>query len=488
MHILAIIRIIGILIIGFSFSMLVPAFVALIYGDGGGKSFIQSFVIILMIGVSLWGTCHRHKQVLHTKEGFLIVVSFWLALGLLAVIPFMLLEEMNISFADAVFESFSALTTTGATVITGLDNLPKSILFYRQFLQFLGGMGLIVLSVAVIPLPILGTARGQLFRLESSGPLKDQKNLPRINEVAKLLWLYYCGITIICTLAYWLAGMSFFDALTHSFSTVSNGGMSTHDASLGYFQNPSIYFVCAFFMFIAGCNFALHLKAILYWKHQPIWKTYLEDPEFRFFCIIQIIFIILMCVGLYLSYNISVLDAFSQGTVQLLSMSTTAGFTLFDFDKLPSYLSTLLVFSAILGGCGGSTAGGLKMIRVLVIWLQFKRELKYLVHPNLIIPIKLGNQLLPERVLGGIWTFIVAFFLTYWICVFAVTLSGISAFDAMGAVFATITNAGPGIGKISLQFATAPDFAKYVFSFAMTAGRLEMFSLLILFSLVFWKS
>lgn len=487
MHILAIIRIVGILVMCFSLSMLVPAFVALIYGDGGGKAFILSFSYNFLAGLLLWWSCRSHRESLRAREGFLIVAMFWLLLSLLAVIPFMLFNEINIGFADAVFESFSALTTTGATVLSGLDNLPKSILFYRQFLQWIGGMGLIVLVVAIIPL--LGIGSSHLYRAESSGPLKDQKTLPRIGEVAKLLWLLYCGLTILCTIAYWLAGMSLFDAISHSFSTVANGGMSTHDASLGYFKNPTIYLISAAFMLIGGCNFALHIRALTHWKYQSIWKIYTRDHEFRFFCLLQITFITIISIGLYLAYeDYSVLDAFSQGSVQSVSMAMTSGYTLFDLNQLPSFLSMTLVFAAILGGCAGSTSGGLKAIRVLVVWLQVKREFKHLVHPNLVVPIKLGNTLLSSRVVESIWAFIAAFFLTYWVCVFGVILCGMNSLDAMAAVFATLTNAGPGLGMISQSFAEVPDSAKYIFSFAMTAGRLEIFSLLILFSPTFWKT
>lgn len=487
MHILSIFRIIGILVMCFSATMLVPALVALIYGDGGGKAFVQSFIASILCGAILWWSCHQHKHSLRAREGFLIVVLFWVLLSLLAVIPFLLFDELNMSFANATFEAFSALTTTGATVMSGLDNLPKSILFYRQFLQWLGGMGLIVLVVAVIP--ILGIGGNQLYRIESSGPLKDQKNLPRIAEVAKLLWILYCVLTVIFIFAYWWAGMSLFDAISHSFSTISNGGMSTHDANLGYFNDSNIYFLAAIFMLISGSNFGLHIIAFTNFRYQNFWKTYWNDPEFRFFCFVQASFILIMSLGLYWSYqDLSLIDAFAQGSAQLSSMSMTSGYTLFDINQLPPFLGTLLVVAAVLGGCAGSTSGGLKMIRVLVIWLQFKRELKSLVHPNLVIPIKLGDNLLSIQVIERIWAFIIAFFLTYWLCVFAAILCGMSAFDAMGAVFATLSNAGPGLGIVSSSFADVPDSAKYVFSFAMVAGRLEIFSLLVLFSPTFWRT
>ncbi|TDQ56756.1 trk system potassium uptake protein TrkH [Mesocricetibacter intestinalis] len=486
MHILSIIRIIGILIMCFSITMLTPAFVALIYGDGGGKAFMQSFIISLTVGAGLWWSCHKHKQKLHSREGFLIVVAFWVVLSLLGVIPFMMFEETHLTFPDAVFESFSALTTTGATVISGLDQLPKSILFYRQFLQWIGGMGLIVLAVAIIPL--LGIGGTHLYRAESSGPLKDQKTLPRIAEIAKLLWILYLGLTVLCALAYYWAGMDLFDALSHSFATVSNGGMSTHDMSMGYFNNSKIYLLASIFMLIAGCNFALHITALVNIGRRPLWKTYFRDPEFRFFLTLQLVFICIVAVSFYFYYDLSMFDAFAQGMFQLTSMSMTAGFTLYDMEQVPAFIAMLLVFSAILGGCAGSTSGGLKSIRVLVMWLQVKRELKHLVHPNLVIPIKLGHSILAPRVIEGIWSFLMAFLIIYWICVFGVILCGLEPFDAMGAVLATLTNVGPGIGSTGMSFTHVPDSAKYILAFAMVCGRLEVFSLIVLFSPAFWKT
>ncbi|PVX31686.1 trk system potassium uptake protein TrkH [Pasteurella langaaensis DSM 22999] len=487
MHILAIIRIVGILIMCFSLSMLVPASVALIYGDGGGRAFIETFFCCLLVGAALWRSCYQHKEELRSREGFLIVVGFWALLSVLAVIPFLLFDELNLDFPQALFESVSAVTTTGVTSLSGLDHLPKSILFYRQFLQWIGGIGLIVLVVAVAPM--LGVGGGQLVRAESVSPSKDQKTLPRIREMAKLLWIVYSVATLCCALAYWFAGMSLFDAVAHSFSTISNGGLSTHDANLGYFQNSAIYLITSFFMLFGGCSFGLHAKAFANWKHQPLWKTYFSDPEFRFFCILQATFIAIMCTGLYLSYkDMSIMDVFAQGTAQLTSMSMTSGYTLFDFNELPSFLGVFLIFTAIIGGCSGSTGGGLKIIRVLVVWLQFKREIKYLVHPNLVVPIKVGDTLLSPRIIDGIWAFLIAFFLTYWICVFGVILCGMDGSDSMVSVFSLLTNAGPGLGSASTGFEGVTDSAKYVLSFAMMAGRLEIFSLLILFSPTFWKT
>ena len=299
MHFLAIIRIVGILIMCFSVTMLLPAFVALVYGDGGGKAFFQSFILSLLIGTSLWWSCHTHKEELRSREGFLIVVAFWAVLGSLAAIPFMLFEKPDLSLASAFFEAFSGLTTTGATTIVGLDYLPKAILFYRQFLQWLGGMGVIVLAIAIIPL--LGIGGMQLYRAEMSGPMKDQKMRPRIAETAKTLWIIYASLTALCALSYYLAGMSAFDAISHSFSTVSIGGFSTHDESMGYFNNTAVNMITIVFLLISACNFALHFRAFSNLKDTNIFRIYSQDPEFRFFMAIQIV-VILLCTAVLVSH------------------------------------------------------------------------------------------------------------------------------------------------------------------------------------------
>lgn len=487
MHVRSIIRIIGILVMCFSFTMLFPAVVALIYEDGEGATFIKSFFISVAVGFLLWWSCRSYKAELRSREGFLIVIAFWFVLGCIAALPFFLADSLNMSTPDILFEAFSALTTTGATVISGLDDLPKAILFHRQFTQFFGGMGIIVLAVAVIPL--LGVGGTQLYKAETSGPLKDQKVLPKIAEIAKLLWLLYSLMTVACAFAYWVAGMSIFDAISHSFSTIANGGFSTHDASMGYFKNPAIHIISALFMLIAGCNFSLHIIVIMNWQKGNLLKTYTSDPEFRFFMLTQIFFIVVFSLGLYITFaDYSLFQAFELGMLQSVSMGMTSGFTVLDANSLHPFLAILLLFAAIVGGCAGSTAGGLKTIRVLVLWLQLKRELKQLVHPSLVNSIKLQKTVLPMRVVESIWAFLIIFILVFFGCFFAALLCGMSAFDALGGVWATVTNVGPGIGMTSAGFSEVPDSAKYVFIFAMIAGRLEFFSLLVIFTPTFWKT
>ena len=487
MHILSIIRIIGILVMCFSGTMLIPAFIALIYGDGGGKAFMQAFMLSLTAGTLLWWPCHHHKQELRSRDGFLIVVAFWFVLGGLATLPLLLFDAPHLTVASAVFEAFSGLTTTGATVMTGLDNLPKAILFYRQFLQWLGGMGIIVLAIAIIPL--LGIGVMQLYRAEMSGPMKEQKIRPRITETAKVLWMIYLSLTLSCALAYWLAGMSVFDAITHSFSTVSIGGFSTHDASIGYFNSPLINGITVLFLLVSACNFGLHFRAFSTIGRENFFKIYLRDPEFRFFISIQVILVV-VCTSVMWghSYFKTSWQDFEQVLFQAVSISTTTGYTTSDFAAWPSFVPVLLISASFMGGCAGSVGGGLRVARVLVLYLQGKRELKRVVHPNLVYPIKWGKNILDERVIGSIWAFFSAYILVFLICLLGVIACGVEPFNAFNAVLASINNLGPGLGAVSSNMIAIPDSAKWILTIAMVCGRLEIFTLLALFTPAFWRS
>ena len=487
MHFLSILRIVGILVMCFSCTMLLPAFVALLYGDGGGKAFIQSFVMSAIAGAILWWACHEHKEELRSREGFLIVVAFWVVMGSLGAIPFILSDNPDLTVSSAFFEAFSGLTTTGATNIVGLDNLPKAILFYRQLLQWLGGMGIIVLAVAIIPL--LGIGGMSLYRAEISGPLKEDKMRPRIAETAKTLWLIYASLTLLCAFAYWLAGMSPFDAITHSFSTVSIGGFSTHDSSMAYFNSPAVNLITIAFLLISACNYALHFNAFSNLGKRNIFVSYFRDPEFRFFMFIQIALVTICFFMLLTNHHFDgTFKNLEQAAFQSVSISTTAGYTTSSFDQWPLFLPILLLFASFIGGCAGSTGGGLKVIRILVLSLQGKRELKRLIHPNLVYPIKLGKHVLDERVIQSIWAFFSAYLLVFVVCLLGVISCGVETFDAFNAVIACLNNLGPGLGSVSSNFVSIPDSAKWILTLAMVCGRLEIFSLLVLFTPAFWKS
>ena len=483
MHILSILRIVGILVMCFSCTMLLPAFVALLYGDGGGKAFIQSFVMSAIAGAILWWACHHHKEELRSREGFLIVVAFWVVMGSLGAIPFLLFEAPDLTISSAFFESFSGLTTTGATTIVGLDQLPKAILFYRQLLQWLGGMGIIVLAVAIIPL--LGIGGMSLYRAEISGPVKENKMRPRITETAKTLWFIYASLTTLCALAYWFAGMSPFDAISHSFSTVSIGGFSTHDNSMAYFNSSAVNLITIVFLLISACNYALHFNAFSQLGKRNILSSYFRDPEFRFFIFIQSILVVVCFVILLTNHHFNdTLQSLEHAAFQSVSISSTAGYTTSSFDQWPVFLPILLVFASFIGGCAGSTGGGL----ILVLYLQGKRELNRLIHPNLVYPIKLGKRVLDERVIQSIWAFFSAYLLVFVICLLGVISCGVETFDAFNAVIACLNNVGPALGSVSSNFVSIPDEAKWILTLAMVCGRLEIFSLLVLFTPAFWKS
>ncbi|CPR16020.1 Trk system potassium transporter TrkH [Brenneria goodwinii] len=482
MHLRAITRIVGLLVILFSGTMFIPGLVALIYRDGAGRAFTQTFLVALVIGIVLWLPNRKQKHELKSREGFLIVVLFWTVLGSVGALPFLFAEHPNLGLTDAFFESFSGLTTTGATTLVGLDSLPKAILFYRQMLQWFGGMGIIVLAVAI--LPILGVGGMQLYRAEMPGPLKDNKMRPRIADTAKTLWLIYVLLTIACAVSLWLAGMPVFDAISHSFSTVSVGGFSTHDASIGYFNNPMINTIIAVFLLISGCNFGLHFAVL---SGRSI-KVYWRDPEFRMFIFVQISLVVVCTVMLWF-HNVyaSGMQTLNQAFFQVVSMATTAGFTTDSIASWPLFLPVLLLCSAFIGGCAGSTGGGLKVIRILLLFLQGSRELKRLVHPNAVYTIKLGNRALPERILEAVWGFFSAYALVFIVSMLAVIATGVDDFSAFAAVAATLNNLGPGLGVVADNFTSMNDAAKWILILTMLFGRLEVFTLLVLFTPTFWR-
>ncbi|MGB1200041.1 MAG: TrkH family potassium uptake protein [Cognaticolwellia aestuarii] len=478
-----IIRILGLLVALLSVTMLPPALVSLIYRDGGGVPFLMAFLMCLFTGILFWYPNRNQKQDLRAREGFLIVVLFWTVLASFSAIPLMLLEQPNLSTSDAFFESFSGLTTTGATILTHIDSLPRAVLFYRQQLQWLGGMGIIVLAVAV--LPMLGIGGMQLYRAETPGPVKDSKMTPRIADTAKHLWYIYLALTVACGISYWLAGMSVFDAVCHAFSTIAIGGFSTHDASMGYFNSPQINFVCVFFLIIAGINFALHYAVV---QSRSV-RNYLRDPELRIFLIIQVVltlicFSVLLSMGTYQDADM----ALDQALFQSVSISTTAGFATTSFADWPTLLPLLLIFASFIGGCAGSTGGGMKVVRVILLYLQGLRELNKLVHPKAVFSIKLGRKALPNRVVEAVWGFFSAYAAVFVICMLLLLSSGMDGITAFTAVAACMNNLGPGLGEVAANYASISDFSKWVLIVAMLFGRLEIFTLLVLFIPSFWRN
>lgn len=466
----------------FSFTTLPPAAIGLWYGDGAIYPFLVAFISILITGVVLWFPVRKTKVELRLRGGFIIVALFWLVLGLSGSLPFMLSEKPNMSLTDSVFESISALTTTGATVITGIDTLPHSILFYRQQLQWMGGMGIIVLAVAI--LPMLGIGGMQLYRAETPGPMKDSKLTPRITETAKALWYIYLGLTIACALAYWLAGMSGFDAVAHSFSTIAIGGFSTHDASIGYFNSAAIEVVAVVFMLLAGINFALHFLA---WRGISL-KPYFYDPEVRTYFAVLSVSALIASAYLYQTQTFdTIASAVHHGIFQAVSIGTTSGFTTADYYNWPGFLPVLLLFTSFIGGCAGSTGGGLKVIRFLLLVKQGLREIFRLIHPNAQIPVKIGNRPLPEKVVNAVWGFFALYVASFAVMLLLIMLTGLDQVTAFSAVAACINNLGPGLGEVGAHYGDINAAAKWILCFAMLLGRLEIFTLLVLLTPAFWR-
>ncbi|MEX0619540.1 MAG: TrkH family potassium uptake protein [Pseudohongiellaceae bacterium] len=482
MHLSIIIKILGLLIMLFSvFSNLPPLLISLVYNDGGASSFLTSMFILFLIGFILWGFAARSRQELRTRDGFLVVTLFWSVLGVAGCLPFLLSPAIDLSPTDAIFESLSGLTTTGATVITGVDSLPRSLLFYRQLLQWLGGMGLIVLAVAV--LPMLGIGGMQLYRAEFPGPVKDNKLLPRLAETAKALWYIYVSLTAACALAYWAAGMSLFDAVSHSFSTIAIGGFSTHDASMAYFNSPVIDIIAVAFMFFAGINFALHFTA---WRGRTF-RSYLADPEFLFYCFILAFVVVVTISLLYATATYGFTESLTKGLFQAVSIATTTGFTTADFSAWPSLLPYMLIYAAIIGACAGSTGGGMKVIRVLLIFKQGFREVHRLIHPRATLPIKLGRTAIPDRVVQAVWGFFAVYVMVFMVMLLALLATGLDIVTAFSAVGACLNNLGPGLENVSQSYGGLPTAAKWILCVAMLLGRLEVFTLLVLFTPMFWR-
>ncbi|SVC63849.1 uncharacterized protein METZ01_LOCUS316703, partial [marine metagenome] len=329
-------RVLGVLLMVFSATMLVPAIVSFFYEDGASKAFLIAFAITFCTGLTCWLPTRKNPTELGIRDGFVVTVLFWTVLGFYGALPLMLEERLQLNFTDAVFESLSGLTTTGATVIQGLDDLPKSVLFYRQQLQWLGGMGIIVLALAV--LPMLGVGGMQLFRAETSGPIKDSKITPRIAETAKALWYLYLGLTVACALAYWLAGMGLFDAVAHSFSTVSIGGFSTHDASIGYFDNPAIELIAICFIAVSGISFTLHFAVL---RHRSL-RGYLQNVETRTYLLILLAVTLIAWFELYTEKDYDLVAALRYALFMTVSIATTTGFAITDHSAWSGFLPFLL--------------------------------------------------------------------------------------------------------------------------------------------------
>lgn len=472
---------IGLLLMVFSLTQLPPIVVDMIYKQGETSSFVIAFALTFMSGLLLYLPFRKSTKDFRIREGVLVVVSFWFVLSLFATTPFLLSDSLRMTFFDAFFESMSGLTTTGATVLSGLDDLPMAILYYRQQLQWLGGMGIIVLAVAI--LPMLGVGGMELYHAESSGISKDRLT-PKLTQTAKALWQIYLSFTVICAVAYYLAGMNIFDAIGHSFSTVAIGGFSTHDLSIGYFDSIAIESVTVVFMFLAGINFSLHFFA---WRKKSF-LAFFQDSEFKAYLLMLVILITLITIYLLDShYYHNTESALRYGIFQSVSMATTTGFASTNFSVWPLILPVLLIFSSFIGACAGSTGGGIKVVRVLLMFKLAMREIKKFIHPNAQINIKLNRRSVGESTLVSVWGFFSLYVIAFIFIMVALMFTGMDQVSAFSATAASINNLGPGLGDVAQNYGSISESAKWILSFSMLLGRLEILTLIALLHKAFWR-
>jgi trk system potassium uptake protein TrkH len=482
MNLFSVQRILGLLLIVFSFTMLPPVGVSLQFHDHNAAPFIDAFMVLFFTGLLIWLPVRKQKRDLRLRDGFLVVALFWVVLGVAGAAPLVVAHDLRLSLTDAIFEAVSGFTTTGATILTGLDGMPKSILYYRQQIQWLGGIGMVVLAVAL--LPMLGVGGMQLLKSETPGPVKDARLTPRITQTAKVLWVVYVAITAACALGYWFAGMDPFDAIAHSFSTVSTGGFSTHDANLAYFNSAGIEFVAIVFMFLGGINFSLHFIAWRRWRL----KDYFRDPECRSYAIILFVVSSLTTLALLLTQTYgSFGDATRYGVLQTVSMLTTTGFKTTAFSRWPDAIPVVLVLMTFIGGCAGSAAGGMKVIRWMLMSKQGSREMERLVHPNAILPVKLGDKAVDWSIVNAVWGFFAVYVVCFGLLMVALMATGEHQITAFSAIAACMNNTGPGLGAVANNFIGISEPGKWICILAMLLGRLEIYPLLVLITPAFWR-
>jgi trk system potassium uptake protein TrkH len=480
---LTVIHALGLMLVVFSLTYLMPMLASLIYHDGTFTSFLLAMVWTSAFGLLMWMLTRRYKGELSIRHGYLLVVAMWTAMPAVATLP-LLLEIGGLSFTDAYFETMSGLTTTGATVLVGLDTLPPALNIWRHELNWVGGMGIIVLAVAILPL--LGIGGRQLFKAETPGPMKDSALTPRITETARNLWLVYLGITIACILSLKVAGMNWLDAICHAFAAMGLGGFSTHDASVGFYNSPAIEAVLIVFMLLAAMNFSTHFLAVRARSLRP----YRLDVE----GLATVGLVLISCVGIagflwWQGTYVSFLTALRHASFNLVSLATDCGFSSVDFNQWPIFAPLWMLFLSCVTASSGSTGGGIKMIRTLVLVKQAGREFVKLLHPAAINPLKIGGQVISNNVVFSVLGFIFLYFMSVATLTFALLISGLDFISAFSAIIACINNAGPGLGVVgpASNFGVLTDFQTWTCTVAMLIGRLEIFTVLILFTPQFWR-
>jgi len=455
----------------------------MIYDDGTLIDFVDAMTMSFSAGFLLWFSTRRHKRELKPRDGFLLVTLAWVLMAAIATLPLLLVID-GLSFTDAFFETMSGLTTTGATVLSGLDKLPPSINIWRHELNWVGGMGIIVLAVAILPL--LGVGGMQLYKAETTGVMKDSKLTARIADTAKALWLVYFVITVACILSLRVVGMNWLDAICHAFAAMGLGGFSTYDDSVGHFDSPAIEAVLIFFMMVAGMNFATHFVA---WRGRSL-RAYWMDAEAKAFVALVaastlVCSVYLTVLGTYPGF----LTALRHVAFNLVSIATDCGFASQDYDKWPIFVPLWMLFLSCVAVSSGSTGGGIKMIRTLILAQQGLIELKRLVHPNLVAPLRVGGAAIPQQIAGAVLGFIFLYILAVGELSFFLVASGLDFTSSITAIVACINNAGPGLNVVgpAQNYGVLTDFQTWVCTFAMLLGRLEVLSVFVLFTPAFWR-
>ena len=444
----SIVNLFSILVLFFSFSYVFPIIISIIFEDGALDIFIKTLIGVSSIGILGLLLTRNIENDLSQKDGFVIIVMFWMVLSIAGSVPFYL---SGMSMIDSFFESMSGITTTGASVISNIDVLPESLLFYRQLLQWMGGMGLIVLAIAVMPL--LGIGGGQIYKTEIPGAMGEQKLTPRIKETAQALWSIYLGLTVICALLYYISGMSMFDAISHSMSTVAIGGFSTHNESIGFYNSFSIELICMVFMLLSAFSFTLHYFAL--YKRKPL--KYLYDPELRFFVgIIFLIFALAVIISV-VSNNITA-NEIKNIAFHTVSMVTTTGFTVSNSSDWPFSLSFLLLVGAFIGACSGSVGGGIKTWRVMIMINHAYLNIMKIIHPNSIVSLKIGTRSVDDQAATSVWGFFSIYVISFMVLLLAILVSGLDLESAFSAVGACLNNLGPGLGVVSENYSSISSY------------------------------
>jgi len=464
----------------FGVSMLPPLGLSIAAADGNEITYLVLLVAALALGLPAFIFRFRSTRTPRIRDGFIIVTMTWMGICSLGALPFIIVGGLDP--ASAMFESASGFTTTGSTTIVDLDLLPRSLLFYRQQIQWVGGIGVVVLAIAL--LPMLGIGGMDVLKAETTGPAKSDKLRPRLRHTAQAMWGIYLSITVLCALMYWLAGMPAFDAIAHSLTTVSTGGFSTHDESMAYYASPAIEAVAILFMLLGATSFVLHYRA---WAQRSV-KPYGTNTEAKLFVASVCVFSAVVAVFLAVETGDTSLHSMRLSVFEVVSVITSTGYGVADFTTWPLMLPTLLIFVSFVGGCSGSTAGGMKVIRFALMGKQAGIELARLVHPRIIRPLKLNGIVVPGSVIQSVWAFFTVYLVVFAILMLALMWIGLDQVSAFGAIATCLNNLGPGLGEVSNNFATVTPGIKLVCALACILGRLEIFTIFVLCTPTYWRA